>query len=118
MTKREIYSEIVARFGEATEGFEAELVALATKELASLDVAAARNAQKRAAKHEADAPIVEAIVELLGTEPIVTSDVAATIGVSTPKASYILRSLVADGKAVVHDVTVKGKGKVKGYTLA
>ena len=118
MTKREVYSEIVARYEGATEGFEAALYELATKELHSLDVTAARNSAKRAEKLEADAPLVATITAMLGSEPITTSEIAAAAGVSTSKASYILRSLVVEGVAVASDVTVKGKGKAKAYALA
>lgn len=118
MTKREIYSEIVARYEGTTESFEAALYELATKELHSLDVTAARNSAKRAEKLEADAPLVESITSMLGAEPITTSEIATAAGVSTSKASYILRTLVAEGVAVASDVTVKGKGKAKAYTLA
>ena len=118
MTKREIYSEIVARYEGATEGFEAALYELATKELHSLDLAAARNSAKRAEKLEAEAPLVASVTELLTNEPITTSEIAAAVGVSTSKASYMLRSLVEEGVAVASDVTVKGKGKAKAYALA
>ena len=118
MTKREVYSEIVARYEGATEGFEAALYELATKELHSLDVTAARNAEKRAEKLAADAPIVEAIKGLLGETPIPTSEIAATVGVSTSKASPILRSLVEEGTATVTDVKIKGGRTVKAYALA
>ena len=120
MTKREVYSEIVARYEGATEGFEAALYELATKELHSLDVTAARNSAKRAEKLAADAPLVEAVKEVLNTAqiPITTSEIAATVGVSTSKASYILRSLVDEGVAVASDVKVKGKGSAKAYALA
>ena len=118
MTKREIYSEIVARYEGATEGFEAALYELATKELHSLDVTAARNSAKRAEKLAADAPIVEASKGVLGETPITTSEIAAAVGQSTSKASYILRSLVEEGIATVTDVKVKGKGSAKAYALA
>lgn len=118
MTKREVYSEIVARYEGATEGFEAALYELATKELHSLDLAAARNSAKRAEKLEAEAPLVASITELLSTTPITTSEIAAAAGVSTSKASYILRSLVDEGVAVASDVKIKGGRTAKAYALA
>lgn len=118
MTKREIYSEIVTRYEGATEGFEAALYELATKELHSLDVTAARNSAKRAEKLEADAPLVESIKSVLKTEPITTSEIAAAVGVSTSKASYLLRSLVEEGVAVSSDVKIKGGRTAKAYAIA
>lgn len=118
MTKREIYTELATRYEGATEGFEAALYELATKELHSLDLAAARNSAKRAEKLEAEAPLVASITELLTTEPITTSELAAAVSVTPSKASYILRSLVEEGVAKVTDVSVKGKGKQKAYSLA
>ena len=122
MTKREIYSTVVTNFetneNEKTE-FEVALYELAQKEIAAIDAQNARSAAKRAEKHEADEPLKNAILEGLAKDvPTTTADVGAAIGVSTPKASYLLRTLVEEGKILAHDVMVKGKGKCKGYTLA
>ena len=46
------------------------------------------------------------------------SDLATALGVSTQKVSALARQLVETGAITVCDVAVKGKGKVKGYTLA
>ena len=46
------------------------------------------------------------------------SEVAEKVGVSTQKASALLRQLVAEGKVAVAEVKVKGKGALKQYTVA
>ena len=55
--------------------------------------------------------------EILGAEAVTAAQVAEVLGVSTQKASSLLRSLVTAGTAVQSEV--KGeKGMLKAYTLA
>jgi predicted transcriptional regulator len=64
-------------------------------------------------------PLVEQILAgILTHEPKTASDVAAELGVSVQKASSLLRSIVAAGKATVTDVKVAKKGTQKAYALA
>lgn len=117
MTKREIYTEAIARYTNATDEFGIAMLELATKELNALDAAAKRTADKRAEKHKADEPIIAAILEGLAKDtPTTTADIAAAVGVNSPKASYLLRTLESEGKVVSHEVALKGR-KCKGYTL-
>lgn len=51
------------------------------------------------------------------TGTVVASEVASKFGISTQKASALLRQIVEDGHATVGEVKVKGKGVVKAYTL-
>lgn len=82
-----------------------------------------RNAEKRAAKIEAEAPLYATAREMLSAASADAPLIAATLakaldGVSSSKASVILRALVAEGVATVADVKIKGdKGTrtVKGY---
>ena len=81
-----------------------------------------RNAEKRAAKIEAEAPMYATARETLAgattDAPLIAAVLADVLGVSSSKASVILRALVAEGVATVADVKVKGdKGTrtVKGY---
>ena len=110
MTKREFFEAVMA-----VEEIDAELKLYAEKEIAKMDE---RNAKRKATpskKSEANEPIKAEIVKILTEEPITASAVAEKVGISTQKASALLRQI--DGLTVT-EVKVKGKGKVKGYALA
>ena len=113
MTKREFYVAISA--GEMTD----ELMAMATAEIAKMDAANEKRKEKTSKKSEENQPIIDRIVsEVLTTEPMTATDVAAVIEVSVQKASSLCRAAVAQGKAVQSDVKVPKKGTQKAYALA
>ena len=58
---------------------------------------------------------VKAIAEVLTSEPMRASEIAETLGISTQKASALVKKV--DGVSVI-DVKVKGKGTQKGYFFA
>lgn len=110
MTKREFYIAITE--AEVAE----EIKEFALKEIEKLDADNARNAAKRAEKAKENEPYFEKILELVGETPIVASEVAAQLGVSTSKASSLLRTLVNDEEIAKHPDPIKsGKSKVIGY---
>lgn len=78
-----------------------------------------RKVSKSALAHKAENDDVKsAIVAFLSDgETKVASTVSTAIGVSTQKFSALAKQLVDEGVLTVTDVKVKGKGKVKGYTL-
>lgn len=70
---------------------------------------------KKAAEND---PLKAQIMEFLGTVGGATTAVVADkVGITTPKASPLLRDLVAEGKLTVKDVTVPKKGKQKSYSI-
>ena len=95
MTNREFYNAVVAN--EISE----EVIAHATNALAKLDE---RNAKR------ANTPSKTQIAN----EPMLASEIANAVGISTPKASALAKKV--DGVQVT-DVKVKGKGTQKGYYL-
>ena len=110
MTKREFYTAVIN--GEVNE----ELVAFAEAEIEKLDAENARNAAKRAEKAKENEPYFEKILALVSETPVVASEVAAELEVSTSKASSLLRTMVKDGKIAEHPEKIKsGKSKVNGY---
>ena len=110
MTKREFYIAITE--AEVAE----EIKEFALKEIEKLDADNARNAAKRAEKAKENEPYFEKILELVGETPIVASEVAAELGVSTSKASSLLSSLVKSERIAKHPELIKsGKTKVIGY---
>ena len=114
MTNREFLTAIASN-----TAMPAELVEYATERLAKMDATNAARKNKPSKAAIENAPLLEQIVnEILGTEAVTASQVAEALGVSTQKASSLLRALVADGRAVVGEAKVAGKGTQKIYTLA
>lgn len=109
MTRREMFEAIVN--GNVTE----EVVAMAQSELVKMDERNEKRKNSPSKTAIANEPIKAQIVEVLTHEPLTASDVANAVGISTQKASALLRQI--EGLTVT-EVKVKGKGKVKGYALA
>ena len=115
MTNREFYTAVMA-----IENAPADVVEHAEAAIAKIDETNAKrkekNAEKPSKKAEENAPLVEEAFVVLGTETKTASDVAAAMGVSTPKATYLLKTLVAQERATVEDIKVPKCGTVKAYT--
>lgn len=111
MTNREFYTAVAN--GNITE----EVVAHATSAIEKLDAALANRKNKPNKKALENAPIVESILGVLTTEPATAATVAEAVGISTQKASALLRQIVANGNAVASEVKVPNKGTCKAYAL-
>ena len=109
MTNREFYNAVIAN--EITE----DVIAHATEAIAKLDERNAKRASKESPKQIANKPIIEKIASVLTSEPMLASTIAEKCGISTQKASALVKKV--DGVQSV-DVKVKGKGTQKGYFLA
>lgn len=119
MAKKEILEFIKETFAVLPESEEGvKVLEYCEKELASLEKDKARNAERRAKKAEENAPLFEALEEILSAEPLTAADAASKIGVSVQKASHLLRALVDAGKANVQDIKIPKKGSCKAYTKA
>ena len=112
MTNREFLTAV------STNAITEEVIAHATEAIAKLDAANEKRKNKPSKTAEANAPIVEAITGILTAEPQIASDIATAVGISTQKASALLRQLVASGVAVQSEVKAPKKGVVKAYALA
>ena len=108
MTRREMFEAIVN--GNITD----EIVTMAQNEIVKMDERNAKRKNRPSKNALANEPIKAHILEVLTDAPMVASEVAEKVGISTQKASALLRQI--DG-LVVTEVKVKGKGKVKGYAL-
>lgn len=108
MTNREFYNAVVAN--EISE----EVIAHAQNALVKLDERNAKRANTPSKTQIANEPIIKAIAEVLTNEPMLASEIANAVGISTPKASALAKKV--DGVQVT-DVKVKGKGTQKGYYL-
>lgn len=112
MTEREFLTAILA-----VEGIATDLADYATEGLAKLD---ARNDKRKNTKTKAQVEnegIMASILEALATAPMVASEIASAVGISTQKASALCKLLVDGGKVTVADIKVKNKGTVKQYTI-
>ena len=113
MTNREFFEKVMKN------EIDADVIAHAEQSIAKLDK---RNADRQAKPSKtalANEPIKASILEyLVGKSEEVASVIAENVGISTSKASALCGQLVAEEKIVATEVKIKGKGKVKGYTLA
>lgn len=108
MTKREFLEMVIN--GNMSE----EVTDFAKGEIEKMN---ARNAKRSATPSKtaiANEPIKAEIGTLLTDEPKTASEIAHEVGISVQKCSALLRQM--DGLTVT-EVKVKGKGKVKGYSL-
>lgn len=111
MTTRNFYETIAAN-----ETLSAELREFAAAAIEKMDKSAASRAEKAAEKKSIeDAPIIEAVTNYLRENPgaHTASDIAAAVGIKTPKATAVLRKVegvnVGEGQ--------KDKRIVKTYSL-
>lgn len=111
MTNREFFTAVAN--GNVTE----EVIAHASAAISKLDAALEKRKNTPSKKDVENAPILEAITNALTTEPVVAADIATAVGISTQKASSLLRKLVASGVATVTEVKVPKKGVQKAYAL-
>ena len=108
MTNREFYQTV------ATGTINGEVITKANELIAKMDAQNAARREKVSKKALENAPLVEQVISMLGTEPLTATDIAAALEVSPQKASALARIAVAQGAAASLDV--KGpKGKCKGY---
>lgn len=109
MTQREFYNAVIA------DTQNADLAQFAVEALEKLDARNAKRASTLSKTQKENEPIVKAIAEVLTSEPMRASEIAETLGISTQKASALVKKV--DGVSVI-DVKVKGKGTQKGYFFA
>ena len=123
MTNREFYNAIIAENATIT----AEMIEHATEALAKLDATAEKRKSKVSAKEQAKrdenaALAIKVASEILGTEAMTATDVAAALSemlgeeVKVQKASYVCRKAVEMGLAVQTEVKIPKRGTNKAYT--
>ena len=113
-TARDFYTAIIN--GTITE-VETEYAKTAIEKLNAKNANRSSKPSKKAIENE---PIKASILEMLTekTEAITAMDIATALEISTQKASALCTQLANEGKIEKTEIRVKGKGAVKGYTLA
>ena len=118
MTNREFYQAVI------DANINDELTAFATAGIEKLDhtnsLRKDATAKKALEKEAERAPIREAIMAVMTTEPKTATTLIAEAGVEIkPQAiPSLLRGLCEEGIVVKTEVRVTGKGKQRGYALA
>ena len=116
ITLRQYHEAVIS--GNITDA----IIAKARAEIAKLDAANAKRAEKAAEKAKENDPIKNAIYNLLVEKgAMVSSAIAMELTtpeaeITTSKASSMCGQMVKERRLTVEDVKVKGKGKVKQYT--
>ena len=109
MTNREFFTAIV------NSDLSDEMKAFASESISKLDARNAKRASTPSKTQKENAPLIEKIASLLTSEPKLASTLATEMGISTQKASALVKKI--EGVSVC-DVKVKGKGTQKGYFFA
>lgn len=117
MTNREFLTAIAN-----SANLSSDLTDFATDQIAKMD---ARNEARKASSKPsktalANEPIKASIMAFLSqqSEPVIACTVAEGVGISTAKASSLLRQLVESGKVVKSEVKIPKKGKTAAYAVA
>ena len=109
MTKREFYVAIAN--GEMNE----EVKAAAAEYIVKMDEANEKRKNTVSKKQEENEVIKVSIMGHLDTEAKTATTIGELMGISTQKASALLRQLVNDGRASATEVKIPKKGVQKGY---
>lgn len=112
MTNREFLNAVME-----IENVPADVAGYARESIEKLDEANEKRRNKLTKTQLANAPLIAKFVAALTPEAQTASDFAAKFGVSVQKASSLLRTIVADGKAEKMDVKIPKKGTQKAYKL-
>lgn len=118
MTNREFLTAV------ANSSLSDDLVTYAAEQIVKLDMRNAARKEKQSSKPSKTAienePIKASIMEFLSaqSEPMIAADIAENVGITTAKASSLLRQLVNDGKVIKSEVKIPKKGKVNGYFIS
>lgn len=112
MTQREFFTKVIeANVNE-------ELTSKAKELIEALDKRNAQKASTQTKTQKENEVLKASMVEKLEKgKGYLAVEIGSVMGFSTSKASALAKQLVAEGKATVADVKVKGKGMQKSYTI-
>ena len=110
MTNREFFTAVI--YSDVAQ----ELKDFATEGIAKLDKKNASRSDKPTKAQIENAPLLAKILEVLSEEtPMLSTDVALELGITTNKATGLLGTLYKEGKVDKVDVKVPKKGTQKGW---
>lgn len=113
MTKAELYTEVIN-----CEALPLEVREKAQECLDSIKNSNANRKNKPTKAQIENEALYPSVLAILNTdEPILSTSIATTLGLSTSKVTGLLGNLFKEGKVTKVDVAVKGKGKQKGWLL-
>lgn len=99
-----------------------EMTEYAMERIKHLDDVNEHRKAKGSKTQRANVEVKKAILASLEENTVYTASQVAEMGIegitSTQKASALLRQMTETGELTVTDIKIKGKGKVKGYSLA
>lgn len=99
-----------------------EMTAYAMERIKHLDDVNEHRKAKGSKTQRANVEVKKAILASLEENTVYTASQVAEMEIegitSTQKASALLRQMTETGELTVTDIKIKGKGKVKGYSLA
>ena len=117
MTNREFLIAIASN-----TSLDSALTDFATEQIAKMN---ARNEARKASSKPsktaiANEPIKASIMEFLSkqSEPVIACVIGEGVGITTAKASSLLRQLVESGAVVKSEVKIPKKGKTTAYAVA
>ena len=112
MTNREFFNAVIKA------NINPEVTEMATSLLTKLDEKNAKRKNTETKEQKENKALMEKILANLSAgTPTSASVLGGSLGVSTQKASALCVLLEKEGKVVVTEIKIKGKGKVKGYLL-
>ena len=115
MTSRTFYMNVI------NANISAEMTAFAESALEKLNKRNNSRKEKGTKTQHENTAIKSAIIDAMDRGTTYTASEIASLGVdgitSTQKASALMRQLVESGEVSETTVKIRGKGKVKGYTL-
>lgn len=112
MTTREFLNSIISA------NISEEITDYAKDAVAKLDARNAKRASTPSKTAVANEPIKEQILGYLADKGATTStEIGGAVGISTQKASALLRQLTESGLLASEEVKVPKKGKVKAYRV-
>ena len=115
MTSRTFYMNVI------NANISDEMTAFAESALEKLDKRNSSRKEKGTKTQHENTAIKSAIINAIDRGTTYTAAEISSLGIdgitSTQKASALMRQLVESGEVTETTVKIKGKGKVKGYTL-
>lgn len=113
MTMKEFMTAVIAA------NLSDDMTAFAKDAITKIDNKNTKRRTTMTAAQKENAALLDAIVKgMTAGQTVISAEIAQKMGITSQKATALLQNGVKSGILTVADVKVKGKGKVKGYTLA